>query len=455
MTTAGLLAPLLLILIWRAVRRARRIQHVLTAHLWIYAIWRKSVPHIFALGNKVKRFGTVKLESSQTKDLSKATCNLELSSRLKSFFVASLLLVLPSTLWALDPANRAVRITDDVATDSDVGVRSGDFIAAPIPFSNETIGSGATLGAGYLFALPGSKTSGIGAGYFGTNEGSSGYGIGGTVNFNQGRWTVGAIYVDADLNYDLPISGSFELPLTQSVDGYAIRMEYGFTDTTKIGFGYAFADSQLSLNSDFIRQLPEFLQPDLHILLKRLTFDVVHDTRDDSFYPSSGLLVTGNFSYGDVTDKILNDRLTISDRNYGKGVLSLASYNPVGRKGVFAWRAVMCGAAKEAPFFDGCGVGFVDGLRGFSAFDALADWSTSAQIEYRGRLSQRFGYVLFAGAGGGGSGLDSLSFDRGGAGYGAGLRYRLSKQNRLDYSIDYAFNDDGDGLLYLYIGQRF
>lgn len=378
-----------------------------------------------------------------------------LSSLAKLSSATVLMLISTPGAWALDPVNRAVRITDDVATESNVGVRSGDFIAAPIPFSNKTLGSGGLLGAGYLFAFPGSATSGIGAGYFETNEGSSGYGIGGTINFDQGKWTIGGIYVDADLNYDLPILGSFDLPLTQSVDGYAVRLEYGFTETTKIGIGYAFADSQITLNSDFIRELPSFLQPDLDIDLQRLTFDIVHDTRDDTFYPNTGLLVTGNFSYGDVQDKIFDDRLTVSDRNYGKGVVSLASYNAVAQEGVLAWRAVVCGAAKEAPFFDGCGVGFVDGLRGFSALDALADWSASAQVEYRGRLSKRFGYVLFAGAGAGGLGLDSLSFDRGGIGYGAGLRYRLSKQNKLDYSVDYAFNDDGEGLLYLYIGQRF
>ena len=197
------------------------------------------------------------------------------------------------------------------------------------------------------------------------------------------------------------------------------------------------------------------MQPDLDIELLKFTANVAFDTRDNTFYPTSGVLVSGKVSHAEITDTAFNSRLTVSDRSYQKGVFSASGYKSVGQNGVIAGTAFLCGAGSDAPFFDTCGVGLADGLRGFGSLDNLENWSASAQVEYRGRISERFGYVAFAGFGGGGQDLGEISFSNGGAAIGVGLRYRIAKKFGLDYAVDYARNDSGDDYLYLTLGQKF
>ncbi len=261
------------------------------------------------------------------------------------------------------------------------------------------------------------------------------------------------------MNYELPVVlpfiGEEDISLTQSVTGGGVQLGYNFTQQFEVAATFAYADTVINLDSDLIDELPDFLQPDLDIELARLTFDLKYDTRDDTFYPTSGVVASAAFTFAEEIDSAFNDRFQIDDRSYMKNVVSLSGYRAIGDNGVIAAKAVVCGASDNAPFFDACGVGFVDGARGFSALSYLDDYSASAQLEYRGRLNQRIGYVAFADVGGGGDSIRFISTDNGGYAGGIGLRFRLSRQFALDYSVDYAMNNEGDGLLYLYLGQRF
>ena len=363
------------------------------------------------------------------------------------------------TAWSQEASIRPATGTSDLIAEADVGLRAGDFIFAPIPSSSDVLGAGATLGIGYLFTEPGAKPSGLGAGYMETSNGSTGYGVGGLVNFGEGRWTIGAGYINADLNYDLPVVlpliGEEDISLSQSVEGTGVEIGYSINESFNVSATFIYADSVINLDSDQIDKLPNALRPDININLARLTFDLQYDTRDNTFYPTTGLDASAAITFAEEIDSAFGNRFQIDDRSYIKNVFSLSGYHPSGEDGVIAANGVFCGASEDAPFFDACGVGFVDGARGFSALSYLSDYSTSFQIEYRGRLSQRFGYVTFASVGGGGQSIQDISTGNGGYAAGLGIRYRLSKQFALDYSVDYAVNNDGDGLLYLYLGQRF
>lgn len=347
--------------------------------------------------------------------------------------------------------NAAQDAVDIAATDT--GLRSGNFIVAPIPFSNDTVGSGLVLGAGYLFSLPGSRPSGVGFGGFKTDNGSVAYGLGGSVVFDENKWTLGAFLGEGDINYDLPIAGDLVLPLSQQVAGGAVRLEYGFSDQLKAGGAIAYLDSSITLGPG--SSIPEFLRPDLEVDLFRLSFDVVHDTRDNTFYPTQGTYLSLSLGYGHIEDALFEGRLKIDERDYPKIVGKGSAFWDVGDDAVLGANATLCGTSSDAPFFDTCGVGFADGLRGFSTLGALANYSASAQVEYRGRLSERFGYVVFAGTGAGGDEIGDLSFDNGGLAGGVGLRIRLSKDFGLDYAIDYARNLDDEEFVYLSLGQKF
>lgn len=361
---------------------------------------------------------------------------------------------LPGAALAQNPFFEQRNTAVDAATQTDVGLRSGSLVIAPIPFSNDVIGNGISLGAGYLFTLPGSKPSGVGVATLKTDNGSTGYGGGGLVNFGNGRWTLGLFGGTADVNYTLPV-GRLKLPLTQSGKAVDAILGYNVTEQLKIGFNLGYLDTSIGLGTLRVSDFPVDLRPDLDVELVKFSAHATWDTRDNTFYPTTGVLISGKISRAGITDQAFGNLLTISDRSYYKGVASASTYNAIGERGVLAVIASVCGAGRDAPFFDSCGVGFSDGLRGFGTLDNLQNWSASAQVEYRGRVSERFGYVAFAGLGGGGESISAISTKNGGAAAGVGLRYRIAKKFGLDYAVDYAVNDQGEAFLYLSLGQRF
>src|SRR6056297_79639 len=342
----------------------------------------------------------------------------------------------------------------DAATRTDIGFRSGSFVVAPIPFSNPTIGNGVTLGAGYLFQLPDSKPSAMGVGGFRSANGSEAYAAGGRVNFDSGRWTLGVFGGTAEVFYDLSL-GRRALPLNQSGEAVEFLVEYGITSEITAGASFGYLKSLIGPDSRNLDSLPEFLRPDLDIEVAKVSFYAAIDTRNNTFYPTSGTLLSGKISHAKIKDKAFAGSLSVSDRSYQKGKISVVGFKSIGGNGVVAGKLLMCGSDDASPFFDTCGVGFADGLRGFGSLDNVKDWSASAQSEYRGRFSERFGYVAFAGIDGGGNRLDSISVNNGGTAAGIGLRYRISKKFGLDYAVDYAINQEGEKFLYLSIGQRF
>lgn len=346
-------------------------------------------------------------------------------------------------------------VSDVVSTET--GIKAGSFIVAPIPFSNPVLESGLTLGAGYLFTLPGSRPSGFGAAKMKTSNGSEGYGFGGVVNFADGRWTLGLLYGDADLNYDLPatlpVVGPFRLPLAQTAKIAVMEVGYNFSPEFSVTGSFTHLDSDITFNSTTI---PPALLPDLGVAVGIVGLKFKWDDRDDTFYPTRGGVASLSLSHARDVDSLFGGQLTTSNRLYSKTILSASHYWQLGNDAVIAARSVVCGASKSAPFFDSCGVGMVDGMRGFPATDNIRNYSASIQAEYRARFGQsRFGYVLFGGYGIGGSDLGSMSDHAGGAAVGAGLRFRLSKKFGLDYALDAAMNDAGDHFLYVSLGQRF
>ncbi|WP_424973716.1 BamA/TamA family outer membrane protein [Dinoroseobacter sp. S124A] len=326
-----------------------------------------------------------------------------------------------------------------------IGFSRGSFILAPVPFRNPVLGSGVAVGGAYLFKdTLGADTSTLGLAYFRTEEGSEGYGLGVDLNFGLTGWQSTLLLGDLSLNYDLFVNGT-PLPVRQTGTGAKLKFARSLSDTVSLGAGLSYLRSDLAAGNGAI--LPPRLQPDARLELAKISFSTDWDTRDNTDYPTAGRLARAELSYG----HLLNAR----GRDYWKGVGSLSGYHPVFDRGVLAWTVTGCSATEDAPFFDACSLGGTDAFRGYGATEFIDSALMSGQIEYRGRLVGRLGYVAFAGLGGSGSRLGSV-FDaglRGAAGLGA--RIRLSNSFPVDYAIDLSRNSDGDGLLYVYVGQRF
>ncbi|NOD31154.1 BamA/TamA family outer membrane protein [Ruegeria atlantica] len=334
--------------------------------------------------------------------------------------------------------------TDDNASQdkSELGFKNGSFVGVPIPINDPTFGAGLVLGVGYLFQSDeGSKTSSLGAAIAGTNKESYAIGLGGGLSLDNNRQNVEFILAYADLKYDLFLIND-SINVAQQGLAFQGAYRYSFTDTFSAGASLQYLNTVVS-GVDGIALPPEVAElSDTAIATVGLV--AKWDTRDDTFYPVSGNKVDLALTYSNDVQN--------GDLSYYGLKLSYDKFWPVSNESAIAFRATACEKSDRTPFFDSCLLG--SEIRGFPLFDVYGNSMLTAQAEYRGRLSKRFGYVAFAG--GGEVQKNSISVDSSFryAG-GVGLRYRVTKKHKLDFSIDAAVNDDGDDFLYFYVGQRF
>ncbi|MEO0990314.1 MAG: BamA/TamA family outer membrane protein [Pseudomonadota bacterium] len=345
---------------------------------------------------------------------------------------------------ALDSAGDRVALEET----EKIGFASGSFVVAPIPFQSPALESGLLLGGAYLFqADEASESSTLGGAVFRTSNGSEGYGLGADVALSENRWKLRFLAAEMDLNYDFFV-GNSPLPITQSARGGLVGLSYGFSPEFSLGLNLSYADTALAPNLPSLTgALPPDLRPDADLELGRIGLIGEWDRRDDTLYPASGMLASAELIHGTF--------LNLEDRDYSKAVASASLYRSILRNEVFAARVTACAASEDAPFFDSCALGQADNFRGYEATRFIGDGLFSVQAEYRGRISRRFGYVVFAGAGSVG---DDFGDAFGGAyrsAAGVGARLRLSRKFPVDYSIDVSGNEEGEGLLYVSVGQRF
>lgn len=325
---------------------------------------------------------------------------------------------------------------------SELGFRNGSFVGVPIPINDPTFGAGLVLGAGYLFQSDeGSKTSSLGAALLGTNEESYAFGLGGGLSLYNNRHNVEFLLAYADLRYDLFLIND-SINVEQQGLAFQSVYRYGFTDAFSAGASFQYLDTTVSgVNG---AALPPEISDLTDTALATVGLVAKWDTRDDTFYPLIGNKVDLALTYStDVKN---------GDLSYYGLKLSYDRFWQVNNQSVVGVRATACEKDDRTPFFDSCLLG--SEIRGFPLFDVFGNSMLTAQVEYRGRLSNRFGYVAFGG--GGEAQKNSISVDSGFryAG-GVGVRYRVSKKHKLDFSVDAAVNDEGDEFLYFYVGQSF
>jgi outer membrane protein assembly factor BamA len=330
------------------------------------------------------------------------------------------------------------------------GFSSGSLIVAPIPIQDPTIGTGLALGAGYLFSFDsGSDPSTLAFGGFRTNNGSEGAGLGGSLNFGDGDWTIRAGAGFADLAYDVYLLGE---PIEINQSGAFVRLGAGYqvTETFGIDLDLQYLESEIALDpvhTEEGRILGTGL--DVEALTVDLTFG--YDTRDDTIYPTSGTNASLRIGWGEVQDKTFD-----VTRDFARSLASVSYYVPVFERGVIAGKFTACAVDDATPFFLACGLGSSDSFRGYPSTQHIGDALTSLQAEYRGRFgASRFGYVAFAGVGAVASDFSDLGDADALTAGGVGLRFRVSRQFPVDFSLDVAINEQDQVTTYISIGQRF
>jgi outer membrane translocation and assembly module TamA len=85
----------------------------------------------------------------------------------------------------------------------------------------------------------------------------------------------------------------------------------------------------------------------------------------------------------------------------------------------------------------------------------------ATQAEYRLSLPEslgffgKFGFVAFAGVGEVAPSFSNLNSDELLPGGGAGIRFLVARQNRINFRIDYAWGKAGSRGLYIGVGEAF
>ena len=364
------------------------------------------------------------------------------------FWAASVtLLTATQALCGATTIENNIDTFDDAQNEEAVGFRAGSVIAVPIPFSDPTIGSGLTLGAGYLFNMDEtSDPSLLGVAVLRSDNGSEAYGAAANFAFDNNRWQIKSLFAKANVNYDL-FTSLGELPVRQ--DGRLARLEfsYGFTHDISAGFALRYLDTTVNPNGGVLDTIPAPFDRFLNMEIITPTLVASWDQRDDTLYPTTGSNLEVELSHSYTLQGLTGD--------YTKGFVNYTQYVTPMPKAVIAARVSACVASTETPFFDQCSIGGSDAFRGFPVTQFLAGRTISAQIEYRHQFTKRIGAVAFAGLGQAGDTFSNLHDGGSHTAFGLGGRYRVSQQFPVDLSVDWSHNNLDENQLYIYVGQRF
>jgi outer membrane protein assembly factor BamA len=337
--------------------------------------------------------------------------------------------------------------------------RGAEFLAAPIPISNPTLGSGLAVVAALIFPLSQqdkvSPPTVAGVGGFYTSNHSYAAALAIRPYLAEDRWRLLGFVGLGSINYNFfGIGGasSVSVPIDQKFSGFDFeglrRVSTGFY----LGARYFLAHSTLSLG-----QISEGAEPppvkDLSVQTAALGLVAQTDSRDSTFYPTKG-------SYFNLKADFY-DPAFASDRTFQRYQADYNKYLPIGERQVLAVRASGCDVAGDAPIYALCLFGSDNDLRGYEVGRYLDRSMLAAQGEYRLMLPERlgffgrFGFVAFAGVGEVADSFSDFDSDKLLPAGGIGIRFLLARENRVNFRIDYAWGKSGNRGLYVGVGEAF
>lgn len=337
---------------------------------------------------------------------------------------------------------------------SDAQSRSGEVVVAPIPFSNETFSFGLIPVVQYVFYPdPNDKESPpsslVAAGMLAT--GDSWFAGGGTsLYLKKDRYRFTGYGGYGSVGYDIFGVGTDDgdqgtaVPIRQ--EGQLGLLELLIHSKGKIHIGPRFSYRSLSANLDSGIGVP--LPPGLNSddLGSKVTawapgIKVLKDTRSDVFYPTSGykLEFVGDFFNATRRSAAVGEK-GFSYQNYQ---LSYNYYLPLTPTQVMGFRGMACDVEGDPPFYELCTFGAFSDIRGYQPGRYRDHTMFAVQSEYRKVLGQYFGFVLFGGFGEVAPAWDSLTWANLLPAAGTGIRFNVSRKQRINMRADIAYGENG------------
>lgn len=329
------------------------------------------------------------------------------------------------------------------------------FIAMPIPISDPAIGDGLALGAGLLYKAGGSErpwTSGAGALY--TDSGSWAVVLFQKAYIADDRFRVLGGAGVGEFNVDFYGIGSeagargFAIPITQEARFGLAQALMRVAPHTYVGLQYRAIEMATTLD---LEPPPEFADMDIPARERdsrtsALGISGEYDTRDNEYQPGSGL-------YGSAV-WLQSAQSLGSDHDYARAELEANGYARAGDRTIWAWRASTCWAGDEAPFYDICNFGSQSDLRGYVQGRYRDHSMFAIQTEYRRRIGNRLGVVVFAGVGAVAPEFGEIGTEELLPAAGVGLRWEASRKYGVNVGFDHAVGDDSSAF-YFRVGEAF
>jgi outer membrane protein assembly factor BamA len=335
----------------------------------------------------------------------------------------------------------------------------GDFIFAPIPLVNPTLGYGLIGAAAYLKKLdPDSQASYVGAGGMYAEGGSWALGLGGSFNFKADTWKLkgGLAYFDVTIPFygignD---AGGDDQSIDLNEEGWAVGVKglRRIAGDWYAGLSYRYAPLTTSFDSDTD---PTAIVQDPPVLglgestMASLGLVGERDSRDSQFAATRG-------SFFQLTWSVA-DELVGSDFDFQSIKASYNLYRRIKKdsdKMIIAGRASACATPGDTPFYALCKFGQSFDLRGYVGGRYRDKAMLAIQTEFRWSFSRRWGAVGFIGVGGVSESLSDFDAQDSLPAAGVGVRFSVSPENRLNISLDWAVGKD-DNYVYIYVGEAF
>jgi len=320
----------------------------------------------------------------------------------------------------------------------------GEFVLAPIPFLNPTIGYGLVLGGAYMVPFDAeSPPSVIGGGAMASQNGSWAGALAFKGYFAADRYRVAVGLVRTDVLYDYSLP-TFNVPLRMGVTGAVLEVLVRSFERVYFGPQLLFS----GIDTDLVKDGDSGALPEDELEANSLGVGLrlQRDTRDSTFYPRSG-------SLADIQLRVYDpDRGSRAE--YEVVPFGYDHYLGISEQDVLALRAAGRFSFGDVPFYGESFLGAGPDLRAYAVGSIHDDLLVAAQAEWRRQLTGSWGAVLFAGAGTVAGSLDELDDGDLYPSAGLGLRYLLEPENHVNFRVDYAWGD-GQSALYIGVGEAF
>jgi len=355
--------------------------------------------------------------------------------------------------------------------------RKGEWLIAPIPIRSPAIGAGLEWAVGYVFPFKSqdnvSPPSLAGVGGLFTNNGSRGLAAGSRLYLKEDRFRLTIAGGHASINADLYGVGKFDgdrglfIPLNTKGTAFFVESLFQLRKGFYLGSRFQYRNLRLSIdreNSDVPLDIETNPPAGVADIIDAIREDLFRqrtlalgprfqwDTRDNTFYPKRGIFLDSGI---DFFGKAIGSKFSYQ---YYKAAFN--KYASLSENQVLAFRAMGCAAAGDhVPVYDLCLFGAMNDIRGYTAGRYQDRRMFATQAEYRLKIPKtgfigRFGLVAFGGVGGVGEKFTDIALSDMLPAGGAGIRFRLTKRNPINFRIDYGIGKNG-GALSIGVGEAF